>query len=104
LIAALFAGTSPVALSRNHVVARIGADDPSSALAGSASAGAPDPGPTICACLNVGLNTIRSAIETGQALTVEALGAALGAGTSCGSCRPELAEMIGRFRLPEAAE
>jgi assimilatory nitrate reductase catalytic subunit len=104
LIAAFFAGPAPVALSRDHVVARIGADDPSSALAGYAGAGAPDPGPTICVCLNVGLNTIRTAIETRSALSVEALGAALGAGTSCGSCRPELAGLITRFRLPEAAE
>ncbi len=104
LIAALFAGPAPVALSRDHVTARIGSGDPSSALAGSAGAGTPDPGPTICACLNVGLNAIRNAIETRHTLSVEALGRALGAGTSCGSCRPELAGLIARFRLPEAAE
>jgi assimilatory nitrate reductase catalytic subunit len=54
--------------------------------------------------LNVGLNTIRDAIESGHAITVAALGQALGAGTSCGSCRPELATLIRQFRQREAAE
>ncbi len=73
-------------------------------LAGRPGADAPDPGPTICACLNVGLNQIRRAIKSGHALTVAALGEALGAGTSCGSCRPELANLINRFSQPKAAE
>ena len=73
-------------------------------LAGQPGLGQPDPGPTICACLNIGLNTLRMAIETGRALTIQALGDALGAGTSCGSCRPELSSLISKFRLPEAAE
>jgi assimilatory nitrate reductase catalytic subunit len=73
-------------------------------LAGRPSADMPDPGATVCACLNVGVNTIREAIQSGRALTVAALGEALGAGTSCGSCRPELAGLLTRFKLPEAAE
>ncbi len=104
LIAALFAGPEPIALARDHIVTRIGCDQPIQVLAGRPGADMPDPGPTICACLNVGLNTIRTAIEEGRALTVEALGEALGAGTSCGSCRPELTQLIPRFRLPQAAE
>ncbi|MCV2879773.1 molybdopterin-dependent oxidoreductase [Sedimentimonas flavescens] len=104
LLAALFVGREPIALARTHIVARVGAENAASVLAGRPGADAPDPGPTICACLNVGLNQIREAIETGRALTVPALGEALGAGTSCGSCRPELAALITRFRLPEAAE
>lgn len=104
LIAALFAAPEPVALARDHVAARIGADHPPMVLAGQPGLGQPDPGPTICACLNVGLNTLRMAIETGRALTIQALGDALGAGTSCGSCRPELSSLISKFRLPEAAE
>jgi assimilatory nitrate reductase catalytic subunit len=104
LIAALFAAPDPVALARDHVAARIGADHPAMVLAGQPGLGAPDPGPTVCACMNVGLNTIRMAIESGQALTVQALGNALGAGSSCGSCRPELASLLSRFRIPEAAE
>jgi assimilatory nitrate reductase catalytic subunit len=104
LIAALFAGPQPVALARDHVAARIGADQPAMVLAGQPGAGQPDPGPTVCVCLNVGLNTIRAAIESRQTLTVQAIGDALGAGTSCGSCRPELASLLTKFRIPEAAE
>ena len=104
LLAALFVAPGPVALARDQLAARLGLEAPQDALAGRAEANRPDPGPTVCACLNVGLNTIREAIETGRALTVAALGEALGAGTSCGSCRPELAGLIGRFRLPVAAE
>ena len=104
LVAALFVGPEPIALARDLLAARLGADDANVALAGRARADAPDPGPTVCACLNVGLNTIRKSIESGQATTVAALGKALGAGTSCGSCRPELVALIGRFGHLEAAE
>ena len=104
LLAALFVAPGPVALARDQLAARLGEGAPQDALAGRAEANRPDPGPTVCACLNVGLNTIRAAIETGRALTVAALGEALGAGTSCGSCRPELAGLISRFHMPVAAE
>jgi assimilatory nitrate reductase catalytic subunit len=104
LLAALFVGPTPVALARDQVAARLGQPGAALTLAGQAGAGQHDPGPTVCACLNVGLNTIRDAIETGRALTVPALGAALGAGTSCGSCRPELGALIARFAVKEAAE
>jgi assimilatory nitrate reductase catalytic subunit len=104
LQAALFVAPGPVALARDQLAARLGQGAPQDALAGRAEASRPDPGPTICACLNVGLNTIRDAVETGRALTVAALGEALGAGTSCGSCHPELAGLISQFQLPVAAE
>jgi assimilatory nitrate reductase catalytic subunit len=104
LLAALFVGPGPVALARDQVASRLGQPGAALTLAGQAGAGQRDPGPTVCACLNVGLNTIRDAIETGRALTVPALGAALGAGTSCGSCRPELGALIARFAVKEAAE
>jgi assimilatory nitrate reductase catalytic subunit len=104
LLAALFVSPTPVALSRSQLIGRLGQNGAQAALAGRTEAGRPDPGPTVCACLNVGRNTIRDAIQTGRALSVEALGVALGAGTSCGSCRPELAGLIGRYRIQEAAE
>lgn len=103
LIAALFAGPDPVAVARDHLASRLNAAE-TAALAGRPRADLPDPGTTVCACLNIGVNTIRAAIETGRALSVAALGEALGAGTSCGSCRPELANLLRRFKLPEAAE
>lgn len=103
LVAALFAGPAPVALARDHLASRLTQAEPA-ALAGHPGADRPDPGATVCACLNVGINTIREAIQTRRALSVAALGAALGAGTSCGSCRPELAGLLKRFTLHEAAE
>ncbi len=104
LIAALFVGPEPVALARELVVSRLGAGDAGDALAGRARANVADPGPTVCACLNVGLNAIRDAIESGRALTVDKLGEALGAGTFCGSCRPELTGLLAQFRYRAAAE
>ena len=103
LLAALFVGPQPVALARDHLVARLN-QDAAQSLAGRPSADAPDPGATVCACLNIGINTIRDAIQSGRALSVAALGEVLGAGTSCGSCRPELAGLLTRFKLSEAAE
>jgi assimilatory nitrate reductase catalytic subunit len=58
----------------------------------------------VCACLNVGVNTIRGVIDTGQAATVAQVGACTGAGTNCGSCRPEIAVLLAQATRLEAAE
>lgn len=100
-LAALFVAPDPVHLARGHVAAQVGRAG-AALLAGRPGAGAADPGPTVCACLNVGLNTIRAAIGAQNLTTVDQIGAALHAGTSCGSCRPELAVLLSQ-RL-EAAE
>ncbi|MES2551018.1 MAG: molybdopterin-dependent oxidoreductase [Pseudomonadota bacterium] len=104
LDAALFVGPKPIAVARDALAARLVDGDLNDILAGRARGDVPDPGPTVCACLGVGRNTICSAIESGKATTLAALGNVLGAGTSCGSCRPELAALIGQFRHREAAE
>jgi assimilatory nitrate reductase catalytic subunit len=52
-----------------------------------------DKGPTVCACLKVAALTIDQAAQAG-AMTIDAIGAATGAGTSCGSCRPEIARRL----------
>ncbi|MBF6058710.1 nitrate reductase [Thiomicrorhabdus heinhorstiae] len=62
-------------------------------LAGKLS-GAKDAGKTICSCFGVGLNTILEAIETQSLTSVEEIGKALKAGTNCGSCLPELTEIL----------
>jgi assimilatory nitrate reductase catalytic subunit len=103
LLGALFVSRKPVLLARAHLASLLGSQE-SGVLAGRPPADRPDPGPTVCACLNVGLNTLIEAIATGGHLTVEALGTVLGAGTNCGSCRPELAALITRYRHREAAE
>jgi assimilatory nitrate reductase catalytic subunit len=63
-------------------------------LSGKSADGLSDPGPIICACFGVGLTVIRNAILSGAATTVEDVGAALRAGTNCGSCLPELRRIL----------
>ena len=103
LAAALFISRTPVLLSRAHLASALGGTD-TSVLAGRPAADRPDPGPTVCACLNVGVNTILRAMNDDGLITVDAIGAALGAGTNCGSCRPELAALLSRHSHREAAE
>jgi assimilatory nitrate reductase catalytic subunit len=53
-----------------------------------------DHGKIICACFNVGEKSITDAIKNHGINTVEGLGEQLKAGTNCGSCKPELSELI----------
>jgi assimilatory nitrate reductase catalytic subunit len=69
-------------------------------LAGTPGKSAPDAGRTICACFGVGENVLRAAISMG-ADSVEALGIRLKAGTNCGSCIPELKNLL-RQRVVES--
>jgi assimilatory nitrate reductase catalytic subunit len=63
-------------------------------LAGVSLAGVASPGPTVCACFAVGRATIAEAIQSGGLTSVAEIGAALRAGTNCGSCLPELATIL----------
>ncbi|WP_033923413.1 nitrate reductase [Sphingomonas sp. 37zxx] len=63
-------------------------------LAGRAPGEQVDRGPIVCACFDVGLQTILHAIAQERLVDVAAIGAALGAGTNCGSCRPALARLL----------
>ena len=103
LQAALFAGPSRVTVSRDQLVALLGQSG-DTALAGRPGADVPDPGPTLCACFGVGVNTILSAIEQGGLISVAQIGTAPSAGTNCGSCKPELAALLSRSVLREAAQ
>jgi len=95
LAGALFVSPEPVALSRSHLVGLVGSDEPGDVLlAGRPGAARPDPGPIVCSCFDVGVNTILEAIETQSAVTVDRIGTLLRAGTNCGSCRPELQALI----------
>ncbi|MFZ5835796.1 MAG: molybdopterin-dependent oxidoreductase [Pseudomonadota bacterium] len=53
-----------------------------------------DNGPVICACFNIGQKTIISAIVSQGLTTVAGVGAAVQAGTNCGSCRPEIQTLL----------
>jgi assimilatory nitrate reductase catalytic subunit len=63
-------------------------------LSGRSADGLAGAGPVVCACFSVGLATIRDAIQSGAARSVEAIGTALRAGTNCGSCLPELKRIV----------
>ncbi|MEL6480953.1 MAG: molybdopterin-dependent oxidoreductase [Pseudomonadota bacterium] len=107
IVGALFASTKPVAVSRSFVAGGLletAGTEPAALLAGRAGVDVPDPGPTVCACFEVGVNTIVSAILRDGLTDIAAIGQALRAGTNCGSCRPELAALIAANRAPVAAE
>src|SRR5262249_21297114 len=57
-------------------------------LAGVSLAGIASPGPTVCACFAVGRAAIVAAVQSGRVASVAEIGAALRAGTNCGSCLP----------------
>lgn len=51
-------------------------------------------GRTICACFAVGLDTLHRAIASRRLTSLAEIGAALRAGTNCGSCIPELKAIL----------
>ncbi|WP_372604249.1 molybdopterin-dependent oxidoreductase [Actibacterium sp.] len=104
LMAALFAGPEPVAVSRGHIAALVGEVSDPMTLSGRPGGDRPDPGATVCVCFDVGVNTILAAIASQSLTSVEAIGAALQAGSNCGSCRPELAALLASATTREAAE
>lgn len=103
LCAALFVAPRPVAVMRDYLATTLGSDA-AQILTGRTPADVPDPGPTLCACFGVGINTIVSAIESRGLMDVDAVGAALSAGTNCGACKPEIAALFERVVVREAAE
>ncbi|WP_282130068.1 molybdopterin dinucleotide binding domain-containing protein, partial [Roseobacter litoralis] len=104
ITALLFAAPTPVVVSRMAIVDMIGTETPPLvALAGRSPSDRPDVGATVCACFNVGRNTLLAAVANG-AHSVAALGEATCAGTNCGSCKPELTVLLAQAHLPMAAE
>ena len=81
---------------RDWLVAQLGGSEavPVELLAGRPATPVPDRGAIVCACFDVGLRTIIDAIADRALTSVVSVGAALGAGTNCGSCRPALARIL----------
>ncbi|MBV8790456.1 MAG: molybdopterin-dependent oxidoreductase, partial [Pseudolabrys sp.] len=71
-------------------------------LSGKSADGVVDHGALVCACFGVGINTIREAVVSGAAVTVEQIGAMLRAGTNCGSCIPELKRILSHDAVAKA--
>ncbi len=72
-------------------------------LSGLPPRGEEERGRTICACGSVGEATLRKAILEQGLDSVEAIGAATGAGTHCGSCVPELRRLLAEVRGAQSA-
>ncbi len=95
LIAALFVTRDGTLPPRDWLVGQLA--EPVAAptlLAGRAPGVQVDRGPIVCACFDLGLQTILRAIAAQRLTDVAAIGAAIGAGTNCGSCRPALAKLL----------
>ena len=81
-------------LKRQLVAPTLDAAARKALLAGRPPAGTTDTGPVVCACFGVGLAAIQDLIASGSATSGEAVGHHLTAGTTCGSCQPEIKKMI----------
>jgi len=66
----------------------------SALLAGRPFGPRKNPGPVVCSCFAVRRNTILDAIQANDFRDTESLGEYLQAGTNCGSCLPELKNLI----------
>jgi assimilatory nitrate reductase catalytic subunit len=72
-------------------------------LSGKSVDGLASAGPIVCACFGVGRPTICDAIADG-ARSASEIGERVKAGTSCGSCIPELKRLIGQAGAGETAD
>jgi assimilatory nitrate reductase catalytic subunit len=95
ILGVFYLSPQPVAVARAWACEQFAANAPPlTLLAGRPPADARDPGRKICVCLNVGANTILDAIRTKNLIDVGAISDATGAGTGCGSCRPEIESLL----------
>ena len=98
VVAALFVARSGLLPRRDWLIEQLQADEAAPSielLAGRPAAPPPDRGAIVCVCFDVGMKTIMAAIARQGLTSVEAVGAALSAGTNCGSCRPAIQRLIG---------
>ncbi|MBC8131144.1 MAG: molybdopterin-dependent oxidoreductase [Rhizobiaceae bacterium] len=108
LAGALWIARGPVAVSRLWAASQLAGErheprDRVRLLAGRGGADRPDPGAIVCSCFSVGVNDIARAVLDTNCLSVEAVGAALKAGTNCGSCRSEIKGIIDGARIRHTA-
>ncbi|HEY5226117.1 MAG TPA: (2Fe-2S)-binding protein, partial [Methylovirgula sp.] len=73
-------------------------------LSGTIAGAAAPRGRIICTCFQIGIDTIREAIAADGIEDVRTLGKTLRAGTNCGSCIPELKEILRQRQTLLAAE
>ncbi len=81
---------------------RLEDQDRTSILTGKPAGAQQDAGRIVCACFGVGLNLLTSTIRQQNLTTPEAVGEVLRAGTNCGSCVPEIRDLIAEVQAGTA--
>jgi assimilatory nitrate reductase catalytic subunit len=71
-------------------------------LSGRPGRGFRERGAVVCSCFSVGRKTLIDAIRSQRLSSTAAIGAALQAGTNCGSCLPELDALLADELRPQA--
>jgi assimilatory nitrate reductase catalytic subunit len=97
LVACLYLTSRDAALPSHQALAALLAGPVADAARGTVLAGGGSVRAAeklVCACFSVGLETLRAAVVGQRLTTVAEVGAALRAGTNCGSCIPELREIL----------
>jgi assimilatory nitrate reductase catalytic subunit len=94
----LFLTTGDVLPPRDWLAEMFAAEDIGPADRGALLIGRPpgravDASPIVCACRGVRMAKIEAAVGSG-CNSIDAVGETTGAGTSCGSCRPEIARLL----------
>ena len=102
-LGALYIEPAPLDLAREWICESFAtrAAAPYALLAGRPSRAGADAGAKVCACNNVGANAIAAAIAGGCG-DMRAIGEKTGAGTGCGSCKPEIERMLKSTERPRA--
>ena len=100
LTAALFVTRTGILPSRDWLVSQLGKQQSAAVLAGRAAVPQPDKGAIVCVCFDVGMKTILRAMSEQGLTSVAEVGAALNAGTNCGSCRPAIARLLEEAKEP----
>ena len=99
LAAALYVSSRPEFPGRQWLASLIGGaplqhSERTRLLAGQPARGAEDAGPLVCSCFGLGRDTLRKAIAKYALTSAQQVGDRLRAGTSCGSCLPEILAVI----------
>jgi assimilatory nitrate reductase catalytic subunit len=105
LDACLFLARAPASLPQEAAVTpMLGAPVPDAGrarlLAGRPGDSVVAEGPRVCACFGVSRDAVRHAAVTHRLRTVSEIGVVLHAGTNCGSCIPEIEEILRDVRMP----
>ncbi len=92
---AFFASERPVAANRHWLQQALGTEVGAlQCLAGRPAAAVADTGPIVCSCNAIGRLQIRAAAKSNPGATTQQLCELTRAGTSCGSCRPEVQKIL----------